>query len=213
MQSTKKKLWSLTTGKVKKYLLVLGAVLACSAPFIHMLFPKTNAKVVELRIDLDNGLITQESYDEKTAVLIQDARTFGFPNARKFWYAIGKPLLLLYVSFYLIFLYPLISDKVLKESTKIFSSLLCFVAFYFVVWTFWYRGDLPKPLYYAAIGIASIAGAGIANLTINYKYGLKLKIQLLIKFISVDAYDKYVKEEDREEYMDDSYTVYKEITK
>ena len=46
-------------------ILVLGAVFACSAPFLHILYPKRSAKFTFLEQQLDNKIITNETYDKE----------------------------------------------------------------------------------------------------------------------------------------------------
>ncbi len=210
-QSTRTSLWSPTIDKVKVIIIVLGAVLACSAPFVHMLFPKTPTELVTLRIQYDNNQILESEYKQKYEIFVEDNRLFGFPNARKFWYSIGKPILILYFAIYLLLIYPSISDRSLQKSTKILGLLSTFTATYFIIWTLWYKADFPKMLYYWSIGIASVTGTFVAAMVIDYRQNLRLKIEKLIHFISIDAYSKYIKKEDRPEYMKDSYEVYDEL--
>ena len=59
----------------------------------------------------------------------------------------------------------------------------------------------------------SISTTVVAILLLKYRLGLQSRIEKLIHFISIDAYFKYIKQEDKPEYMKDSYEVYDEIIK
>ncbi|VAW10395.1 hypothetical protein MNBD_BACTEROID03-2477 [hydrothermal vent metagenome] len=212
-QSTKMKLKNRTTGKIVIVTLILGAVLACTAPFVHMLFPVKSNDIFALELQLENELIAQELFDIKLSELKKEQKFVGFSNQRTFWFAIGKPILILYVAIYLLFIYPSISDKYLQKSTKILAFLTTFITMYFIIWTLWYRADFPKQFYYLSIGIASVTGTFVAAMVIDYRQNLRLKIEKPIHFISIDAYTKYVQKDDRPDYMKDSYEVYDETIK
>ncbi len=196
--------------KIKVIILILGAVFACTAPFIHVLYPKKSPQFKVLKQQLDDGKITQETYASKYKTLQKSKRFIGFTNIRKFWYAIGKPISMLYFALLLIYVYPfIIIDKKVKRIVGGSIILFLFISMYFIVWTLWHRQDFPKELYYWAIGIVSIIGSMISIFIINYNKDKTMLMNLhsLMRFIVNDVKHKYVAEEDKarfvEDYMDE----------
>ncbi|WP_128755393.1 hypothetical protein [Aquimarina sediminis] len=188
----------------------MGAVFACTAPFIHVLYPKKSPQFKVLKQQLDDGKITQETYASKYKTLQKSKRFIGFTNIRKFWYAIGKPISMLYFALLLIYVYPfIIIDKKVKRIVGGSIILFLFISMYFIVWTLWHRQDFPKELYYWAIGIVSIIGSMISIFIINYNKDKTMLMNLhsLMRFIVNDVKHKYVAEEDKarfvEDYMDE----------
>ncbi|GMN06534.1 hypothetical protein MTsPCn5_19230 [Croceitalea sp. MTPC5] len=203
----------MTEIKIKKIVIILGAVLACTAPYFHMIFPKKSVKIIALESRFNNEEITESQFNYQLSILKKEFKFIGFSSPRKFWFAIGKPIFMLYLGLFLFFIFPYINDTQLRGSTKILGILSTLSASYFIVWTLWYRGDFPRHWYYICIGLFSIASTFMAYAIINFRESLSIKISQLIRFISVDAYFKYIKHEDRDAYLQDSFTIYDQITK
>jgi hypothetical protein len=192
--------------RIKVTILILGAIFACAAPFLHMLYPRVNPQFTVLDQQLENNVITQNTYDLKYKALKESEKFVGFFTVRKFWYAIGKPISMFYFALLLIYLYPFILiDKKIKRIVGASIVLFLFISMYFIVWTLWHRQDFPKELYYWAIGIVSIIGSMISIFIINYDKDktLRSNIHMLLRFIVNDVKNKYISEEDKAEFIED----------
>jgi len=166
-----------------------------------------------LKRKFQDDSLSKSQFDVEYKSAKEEFKFFGFKSPRKFLYAIGRSVTIFYLGLYLMFTLSFINDPNLKRATVFLSFLATGIGIYFIIWAFWARGDFPKNWYYTLMVLSSILGAFIAYWLTNYRFSLKQKIEKLIRFISVDAYFKYVKQEDREEYIDDSFTVYDDITK
>jgi len=199
--------------KITFLILFLGAVLASTAPFLHMIYPKTPKQLVVLEETFSKGNISEKEYKLQRENLKEEIKLFGFRSARHFWFAIGRSITIFYLGIYLMFCTPFINEPSLQKITRLISFLTTGIGLYFMIWAFWPRGDFHKNLYYISMIIVSVFGTFVAYWLTNFRLELKRKIGTLIRFIAVDAYHKYVKKEDRDEYLQDSYSVYDEITK
>jgi len=197
----------------KSLLIMIGAVMACTAPFVHMTFPKKSNEIIALEYKLEDGKISQPSFDEKIHVLKEEQKMFGFSSPRRFWYALGLPLTLFFFALLFLGIINMVMDKDIRKAIYFSSFILLFISVYHIVWVLWPGEDLPKNLYHLSIVLMSLTASVMANLLIRYRLNLQQRIEKLIHFISIDAYFKYVKQEDRPEYMKDSYDVYDDITK
>lgn len=191
----------------------MGVVLACAAPYIHILYPKKSKQIVVLEKKLEQNLISKEFYDLELSTIKEEQKLFGFRDARMFWYAFGLPLTMFFFAVLFMFFTSLVSDPSMNIVGRFSAIILFFIASYHIIWILWPRQDLPKSLYHLSIVLIAALATCISLLLIRYKYGLKHKIGKLIRFISVDAYFKYIKQEDRETYIQDSFSVYDDITK
>lgn len=126
---TKRKFSIQTTGKLTYFMLALGAVIAITAPFLHILFAKES-----------------------------EVEVFGFYNARMFFYAIGLPLTLFIASLFLSFTSNFIKVPFLAKTIKNISLLFLAIAMYYICWTLWAKGDFNEIFYYISlIVIASLS--------------------------------------------------------
>ena len=212
--STKGTWKTLTQGvKAKSLLIVIGAVLSCSAPFIHMLMQNESKEMTTLEIQLNDGEISKEYYDQTYPILKEKQKFFGFSSPRRFWYAMGTPITMLFFALLILTTAHLIGEQTVRKAIYFSSLILLFISTYHIVWVFWPRNDFPKNLYHLSIALMSISTTVVAILLLKYRLGLQSRIEKLIHFISIDAYFKYIKQEDKPEYMKDSYEVYDEIIK
>ena len=203
----------MTAVTVKSGLIMIGAVLACTAPFVHMLFPKKSIEIVTLEAGYDNGEISETSYVERLEKAKEEQKLFGFSSVRRFWYAIGQPIALFYFSLIFLGFSSRITDNDLKKAARFSGGCMFFISTYYLIWVMWPNQDLPKSLYHLAIALMSMMGAITAVLINRYKSSLTHKIQRLIGFISFEIYNKYIEKKDRDEFIDDSFSVFDEITK
>jgi hypothetical protein len=192
--------------KIHIIILILGAVFACAAPFLHMLYPKVNPQFAVLDQQLGNNVIAQDSYDLQYAALKESEKFVGFFTIRKFWYAIGKPISMFYFALLLIYVYPFVlMDKNVKRVVGSSIVLFLFISIYFIIWALWHRKDFPRELYYWAIGVASIIGSMISIFIINYDKDktMRSNVHMLLRFIVNDVKNKYVSEEDKTSFVED----------
>lgn len=157
------RLKSLTTETIKIYsiLLFIGVVFSCSAPFIHMFYKNTiNKPLIELKKEYKAKKIERAEYILKKSKITY----FGYTNKRKFWYAIGKPIAMLFFSLILLYASAHIKTKEVKKNIQICFLLCSSTSFYFLIWAFWYRADFPEYLYYIAIGFCSVISSIIIYL-------------------------------------------------
>ncbi len=215
MKSTRsiRRKWKIlmTGATVKSALIIIGAVLACTAPFVHITLPKKSPAIKALQLQADQGAISDSSYREELTKLKEQQKMLGFSSPRRFWYAMGLPITLFFFATLFLVVMDLISDRGIRAAVRFSGFILFFIAVYHLVWVLWPGQDLPKNLYHLSIAAMAMSAAFLAFAIISHRKGLRAKIERLIRFISIDSYDKYIKVEDRPEYMKDSYEVYDEI--
>ncbi|MEM9687220.1 MAG: hypothetical protein AAF934_09915 [Bacteroidota bacterium] len=193
--------------KLSFILIVLGAVFACTAPFLHIFYPKTNPDIEQLKTKVRNNEISRaEYYIQKKPYTF-----FGYNTKMKFWYAIGKPIALLYFSLMLLYIsstYVVLDD--LKRILGIITFIGISISFYFIVWVFWFRGDFPVLAYYISIGIIAVLSAYASYLLIVFRNSLVHKIRLLTAFI-VGKGSTYVPQKDKKAYVRDYMETFKKL--
>jgi hypothetical protein len=112
---------------IKIISLVIGAVIAFTAPFIHMCFDKSS-----------------------------EVEVFGYYNARMFCYAIGIPVTLFFSALFVSFSSMFIHIKIFRKIMFIISYMILSISIYYIIWSIWARKDFPKPYYYTSIIILSL---------------------------------------------------------
>ncbi len=188
--------------KLKYVIIALGVVLAGTAPFVHMLFPKYSPEQTIVIEKTKNGEITHEEYE----IIKKEWRKshFGFKTTRNLLNALGFPTSVLIIS--LIFLSSIvhINHKETRITLIVSASLLLAIAFYFIIWVFFPRGDLPKPAYYVALATGAITSTVISYFFIAQNKVLVYidNFRKLTRFIYV-VKDKYVPEDAKDEYVED----------
>ncbi len=191
-------------GKIKIITLILGAVFACTAPFIHIFYPKKHSDFALYAKQLEEKTISETVYEQKVETLEASEKFIGFTNMRKFWYAAGKPIAMLYFAILLVYIYPfIILDKQVRWIVGISASLFLFISLYFVTWTLWHRQDFPKQLYYWAIGLVALVGTGISILINSYHIKRQKNLHNWLYFVIRDVKRKYVSAEDKEQFIKD----------
>ncbi|WP_271784799.1 hypothetical protein [Aquimarina algiphila] len=192
------------TGKIKIIIMMLGAVFACTAPFIHILYPKKHAQFTVYEKQLEQRELSTEEYHLKVENLKASEKFIGFTNIRKFWYAIGKPIAMFYFSLLLVYIYPfIILDKQIRWIVGVSAFLFLFISIYFMTWTLWHRQDFPKKLYYWAIGLVASVGTGISILINSYYIKRKKNLHAWLYFVIRDVKRKYISAEDKEQFVRD----------
>ncbi|WP_378177866.1 hypothetical protein [Aquimarina sp. SS2-1] len=151
-----------TTGGIKILfvIIVIGAILGSTAPFIHILYPKTTPDVIALNKSYDEGKISKDLYLIQKKELKEKYKVFGFTNKRRFLFAIGLPIALFVCSFILLYLSRFISEKSAKKGSIIAGITFQFTSIYFVAWVLWpytyEERDFSKSAYYLVIVLSSI---------------------------------------------------------
>ena len=194
--------------KLSLIVIVLGAVFACSAPFLHMLYPNTNPDIAQLRTKLENKEISRVEY----AVQRQQFTYFGYDTKTKFWYAIGQPLFVLYFSLIVLYATTYIVFDELKRALRVIAFIGTSISFFFIVWVFWLRRDFPVTAYYASMIIISVLSAYASYLLIVFRKSLLTRIKILTSFI-VGKGSSYVPKEDEEAYVRDYLKTFKKLLK
>lgn len=198
-----------TNKKIISILLIIGAVLACSAPFVHKVLDNSkNTSLQKVRKEYKSGIIDRVTFIIKK----REVTYFGYTTPRKFWYAIGKPITMLYFSFILMYASFFIGDVSLKKTFKNISILGVFISFYFLIWAFWYMGDFPEYLYFLSIGFVSILSTVFSYRLIASRNHILEKIRLLTGHIVIKG-KKHVPDENRKEYVKDYLETFNKITK
>lgn len=159
--------------KVLPLLLVfIVSLFFLSSPFIHMAYnDKPLEKYVEGKAMFKKGEISAIEYEQ-----IRSENTyFGYKTKRKFLYAIGKPMLLIFISLLMLYTSMKLKEKYIKQIVKYISVISSMISFYFLIWAFWYRADFPKNLYYISIGVLSVFSVFILYKTFQLLEYLKYK--------------------------------------
>ncbi|WP_025740825.1 MULTISPECIES: hypothetical protein [Aquimarina] len=191
-------------GTVRISILIIGAVFACTAPFIHIFYPKKHPDFVVYEKQLEQNKLSEESYILKVETLKTSEKFIGFSNIRKFWYAAGKPIAMLYFAILLVYIYPfIIVDKYIRWIVGISASLFLFISIYFITWTLWHRQDFPKHLYYWAIGLVALIGTIISVLINRYNIKRQKNLHSWLYFVVRDIKQKYISAEDKEQFVRD----------
>jgi hypothetical protein len=185
--------------KIVSVIIIIGAVLACSAPFAHMFYPNTkNIELSKVKKEYKEKKIDRTTYIN----LKRDVTYFGYQNIRKFLYAIGKPISMLYFALLLLYSSFYIGEKQIKSIIRFGAILGVLVSFYFIVWAFWYRADFPVLWYYITIGVISISSTVMSYGLIKSRNSILSKIRLLTNHIVIKG-KRHVPDENKKEYIKD----------
>ncbi len=164
----------MTGATVKKhlitFLLILGAVVGSSAPFMHKFFPKVAAEKVQLEKDFEEGTIAVEDYRKQKVFLKEKYQFVGFTNKRRFVLALGHPVSLFFCAFFGLIFSKYIYDQKIKRIAVIASTCFLLSASYFIIWNLWWytnESDFPRWMYYTAIAVMAIATTIFCKMLIN----------------------------------------------
>lgn len=193
--------------RLKIFVFVLGAVFACAAPFTHIIYPKLHENFSKYDNLLEKGEISNNEYTVLVEKLEFEEKIFGFDNKRKFWFAIGKPISMLYFSLVFLYLSQFIKVKSdLEKAVKLIVVLYLFISLYFIIWTFWHRKDFPKHLYYIGIGVGSVFGTLISKFLLTPRQIMIKNVHSLLRFIVIDIKNKYISNKDKSDFVNDYTT-------
>ncbi len=198
--------------EAKSVIIVLGALLSGTAPFVHMLAPRDSPEIVQLEAKLDSGDITEAEYNSALPVLKKEQKYLGYFNFRSFLYAIGTPIAMFYFSLLMLIAVNNIQEKLLRKSMRFAFLISIYISSYLICWVIFPRSDFPDGMYHFSLGVMALATLAFSWFLIAYKNDVREKIVKLIHFISIDTYTKYIRQEDKREFMNDSYKVYDDIT-
>jgi len=176
---------------------------------LHICFyPNTkNIALESIKESYKKGELNNTEYINKK----REVTFFGYTNQRKFWYAIGKPIAMLYFSILLMYSSFYINEKALVSIFKKISILVVSISFYFIIWAFWYRADFPKTLYFILIGVVSVLSTIFSFKFIESENAILEKIKILTKHIVILG-KKHVPLENRVEYVEDYMKTFDKIT-
>lgn len=87
------------------FLITLGAIFGSIAPFVHIVFPKVSSEIKSLNVRYDEGTISKSEFTIARKLLKEKYSVFGFSNMRRFVYAIGMPIALLFCAIILFAIY------------------------------------------------------------------------------------------------------------
>jgi len=178
----------------------LGAILACSAPFLHTFLPKKEPIVIEIQNEIEEmgetPILVQKLKEAKI-----ESRFFNFPTKRRFAYNIGKPITMLYFGMVLIFILPSILDKNIRRVLLVGSLMLVGIGTYFIAWCLWVRNDFPVEAYYSCMAVIAITAPFLSYFLINFKKGLRGIIKDLFEYIIIDINDQYISEDQKKDYI------------
>lgn len=202
---------SLMTGtnkiKITSVFIVFITVLACCVPFVHNVYPNIeNTELVSLRNRYKQGEVERNEFIRKK----REVTFFGYSNKRKLWYAIGKPITMLYFAILLMYSSFYINEEKLSSALKKASVLGTCISFYFIIWAFWYMADFPEILYFIAIGVVAIFSTYCSYEFIKSRNLIFSKIKILTEHIVISG-KKHVPEEKRKEYVKDYLRAFNEI--
>lgn len=169
--------------------------------------------MIALEEKLEEGKVTQDYYDKNYPLLKEAQKFFGFSSPRRFWYAIGMPLMVLYFSLLFLSVVNLLPDKSIRKAIRFACTISLFIGLYFTIYVLWPGTDFPESLYYVSLLLMSLMATSMGYFLVNYRLSLTLKIRRLVRFITIEAFGKYVRKEDQEKYLDDSFEVYDDILK
>jgi len=171
-----------------------------------MLYPNTNPDITQLKAKYRNKEISKAEY----YVQREQFTFFGYETKKRFWYAIGKPIAILYFSLMLLYASTHIVLDDLKRMFRITTFIGISISSFFIVWTFWPRGDFPITAYYTSIGVIATLSAYTSYLLIVFRNSLVKKIRLLTSFI-IDSRQSYVPKEKEKEYTRDYLETFEKL--
>lgn len=128
MKPLTKKIFNIqTTGsKLLVLIILIGAVIGFTAPFIHIFLDKKS-----------------------------EVEVFGYYNARMFFYAIGVPITLFISSVATYFSSLFIHIALFRKIMIFISFMLMSISIYYITWSLWARNDFDEFYYYTSIIILS----------------------------------------------------------
>ncbi|WP_062056108.1 hypothetical protein [Aquimarina longa] len=220
MELIKKKSKKRAKGKLKPLFILVFAVFAFTAPFIHIFYPKKDILLIKeeaiLTAKFETKSISEEQYKVCSQELVNSYKVFGFNNIRKFWYAAGRNICMLFFSFILMYTTFFITDKEVKKITLTCAFLFMGISTYYVIWTFWWRQDFPKQAYFMAIGVASLLSTLMSYFVLGHFNKILTylsNIHKLTDFIISDVKEKYIDKKKEKDYTVDVIKVIDSLKK
>jgi hypothetical protein len=224
-----------TSWKNAKYCVI--AILFCTiafTPLIHTFLPKkvdrsysiTDTELHEglnllgdgYEIEITNGKVTCfREYDSKIV-----NRIFGWSNWRRFLLGGSPYFCLLFLTLFCVWIYSY-KDRNNPLFQKTVITVLCFfglVSGWFTIYSLYPKPDIPYSSYYILLFIGSL----LINISVFFfiRWARKRhfsvaeltgKVQRLTYLISYHIYRKYVQTKDKKEYLIETLSEYKDLTK
>jgi hypothetical protein len=185
--------------RLKTLFILVWAIFAFTAPFIHIFYPKKDPGLIKkeavLAAKLESNSINKEQYDIWYQEVKNSYKVFGFTNIRKFWYAAGRSISMFFFSFIMMYVTFFITEKEVKRIATVCAFLFMGISTYFIVWSFWWRQDFPKLAYFIAIGVVSLLSTLITYFIMGHSNKILIylsNIHKLTDFLTRDVEVKYV---------------------
>ena len=216
-----------TKKKTLLFLIIIGAVLGSIAPFVHIAFPKVNQEVKVLNTNFKNATISEKEFRTQKELLYKKYQVFGFSNIRRFAYAIGMPIAILFCSLLFFAISQFIFDQTAILGTLVAASIFLFTSLYFILWTIWpydsNRNDFSEGTYYIVMTLVSISVTVTCFLFIISKSNYDLKIKELVHLVFnarkgwYSTLEKHEHEEvvknKKSQFDDNMYEVFEKVSK
>ena len=179
------------------------------------LYEKKEISGDELLIKLDKEIpaalrLRDQSSELKTAYeeVSKKHKIFGFRSTKIFLGHLGMPVVATALGIYLLLLFFKEEDLFFRKVTLSFSLAGLVTGLFFVIWVFYPSPDVPEWAYISLLLIFSIIGTLAAYLIGSYTYNISQinlvqKTQHLLHFITFDIKKKYIRKEDRKEFVSD----------
>ncbi len=204
----------------KTLFILITAIFACTAPFIHIFYPKVDTEFAFEQANLldmfETNAISKEQYEICLIEAENSAKVFGFTNIRKFWYAAGKNICLLFSSFILMYISFFITDIYVKKIATACSFMFMGISGYFVIWVFWWDSDFPSIVYHICIVLLSVVLTLISYILLkhfNTLYKYIRNTYKLTDFILDDIDVKYIDKNKSKDYTIDIVNVLDSLEK
>lgn len=135
-------------------------------------------------------------------------KIFGFSSTRIFFAHLAMPSISFFLGLFLMILYFKEKDYFFRKVILLFSFCGAITGGFYIIWVFFPKPDIPESVYILMLLTFALIGSIGSFVIGRYIYSLsqinlKIKLQDLVKFITHDIRKKYIKEEDRQEFIKD----------
>jgi len=184
-----------------------------------------NSDIEKIREIIETSKIQLQKYTKEKNRIIANDRFFGYTSFKYFLLGTSSSLLSFTISLLFLFIVvKYVRGKYIKRYYLITSYVFVITTGYWLAWSLLYfsldpkRGfDFPKSWYYVCIYfLPTLIFIGSYYL-IKYHHTIESKlkngIKLLIDYISIDLFDKRIREKEKKEVLIENLEKYDELTK
>ncbi len=148
--------------------------------------------------------VLKKEYEEA----LENEKLFGFRNVKVFFSHLGMPVVALALGVLLLFLFFKEKNFFFRKVILSFSLVGLIVGLFYLIWVFYPSPDVPQWAYIVLLFLFSIVGTTIAYIITRYMYKLSkidlvFKMNNLLHYINFDIKRKYIRKQDRKEYLVD----------